>query len=309
MQTPLLRIGTRGSKLALAQAEWVRDRLAAACGLDPAAIAIVAITTTGDRIRNRPLSEIGGKGLFTKEIEEALLAGAIDIAVHSMKDLPAELPERLMIGAVPPREDARDALLSPVAQSIAGLPAKARVGSSSVRRVAQLLRVRPDLDIVALRGNVDTRLEKLKAGAVEATLLACAGLRRLGLAAEITAAIEPEEMLPALGQGALGVEIRRDDDKVRELTTAIEDTRTAAAVACERAFLGALEGSCRTPIAGHARIVDGVLRFAGEALTPDGRRTFGCEREGSPGDAEALGRDAGHEVRREGGASLAALLP
>jgi hydroxymethylbilane synthase len=304
MQTPLLRIGTRGSRLALVQAGEIRNRLAAACGLDPGSIAISAIATTGDRIRDRPLSEIGGKGLFTREIEDALLAGTIDVAVHSMKDLSAVLPDGLMIGAVPPREDPRDGLLSPVAESISGLPASARVGSSSVRRIAQLRRVRPDLDIVAFRGNVDTRLGRLKAGKVQATLLACAGLHRLGLAHEIAAAIAIEEMLPALGQGALGVEIRRNDARVRKLVAAIDDVPTARTVACERAFLGALDGSCRTPIAGHARIVDGVLRFAGEALTPDGRQTFGCEREGSPGDAEALGRDAGEEVRRRGGASL-----
>jgi hydroxymethylbilane synthase len=304
MQTPLLRIGTRGSRLALVQAGEIRDRLAAACGLDPGSIAISAITTTGDRIRDRPLSEIGGKGLFTKEIEDALLAGAIDIAVHSMKDLSAALPDGLVIGAVPPREDPRDGLLSAVAQSISGLPANARVGSSSVRRTAQLRRVRPDLDIVAFRGNVDTRLGRLKAGAVQATLLACAGLHRLGLAHEITAAIAVEEMLPALGQGALGVEIRRNDARVREMAASIDDLPTARTVACERAFLGALDGSCRTAIAGHARIVDGVLHFAGEALTPDGRQTFGCEREGPPGDAEALGRDAGQEIRRRGGACL-----
>ena len=237
MQTPLLRIGTRGSKLALVQAAEMRDRLGAAHGLDPGSIAIAAITTTGDRIRDRPLSEIGGKGLFTKEIEEALLAGAIDIAVHSMKDLPAALPDGLMIGAVPPREDARDALLSPVAQSIAGLPAKARVGSSSVRRAAQLRRVRPDLDIVPFRGNVGTRLSKLKAGEVQATLLACAGLRRLGLEYEITAAIAIEEMLPALAQGALCVEIRRSDERVRGMVAAIDDPPSAQTVACERGFL------------------------------------------------------------------------
>ena len=304
MQTPLLRIGSRGSKLALVQAAEVRDRLVAAHGFDADSIAMQVITTTGDRIGDRPLSEIGGKGLFTKEIEEALLAGAIDIAVHSMKDMPSELPDGLMIGAVPPREDPRDALLSPVAQSVAGLPANARVGSSSVRRAAQLRRVRPDLDIVPFRGNVGTRLTKLKAGEVQATLLACAGLRRLGLECEITAAIAIEEMLPALAQGALCVEIRRSDERVRGMVAPLDDPPSAQAVACERGFLMALDGSCRTPIAGHARIVDGVLRFAGEALTRDGSQAFGCERRGSPGDADLLGHDAGEEVRRKGGPSL-----
>jgi hydroxymethylbilane synthase len=299
MQTLLLRIGARGSKLALAQAAEVRSRLAVARGLDPASITITAITTTGDRIRDRPLSEIGGKGLFTREIEDALLAGAIDIAVHSMKDLPAVLPEGLVIGAVPPREDPRDALVSPVAASISSLPAKAKVGSSSVRRAAQLRRARPDLEIVELRGNVDTRLGKLKAGQVQATLLACAGLRRLGLANEITAAIAVEDMLPALGQGALGIEVRRSDDRVRELVAAIDDPESAQAAACERAFLAKLDGSCRTPIAGYARISDGVLRFAGEVLTPDGGATFECKREGAPADAKNLGGDAGEEIRRK----------
>ncbi|MDP9138276.1 MAG: hydroxymethylbilane synthase, partial [Pseudomonadota bacterium] len=278
--------------------------LVAAHGLDPGSVTITAITTTGDRIRDRPLAEIGGKGLFTKEIEEALRAGAIDIAVHSMKDMPSELADGLMIGAVPPREDPRDALVSPVAQSVDGLPAKARVGSSSIRRASQLRRVRPDLDVVPFRGNVGTRLAKLEAGEVQATLLACAGLRRLGLADAITAAIAIEEMLPAPAQGALCVQIRRGDERVRALVAALDDPHSAQTVTCERTFLGALEGSCRTPIAGHARIVGGVLHFDGEALTPDGSQTFGCRRQGSPADADALGRDAGEEVRRNGGASL-----
>jgi hydroxymethylbilane synthase len=304
MQTPQLRIGSRGSRLARVQADEVRNRLIAACGLEPESVILTTITTTGDRIRDRPLSAIGGKGLFTKELEEALLAGAIDIAVHSMKDVAATLPEGLMIGAVPPREDARDAFLSPVANCIAGLPDRARVGSSSVRRIAQLRRQRPDLEIVTLRGNVDTRLRRLEAGYVQATVLACAGLARLGLAHVPTAILSLEEMLPALAQGALGIEIRREDARVRELVAAIDDPQTAVAVACERAFLEALDGSCRTPIAGHARIADGVLRFAGEALTPDGAMTFACERTGSPEDAPRIGLDAGQEVRRKGGENL-----
>jgi hydroxymethylbilane synthase len=309
MQTPQLRIGSRGSRLARVQADEIRNRLVTSAGLDPGSVVVSTITTTGDRIRDRPLSEIGGKGLFTKELEDALLAGTIDIAVHSMKDLPATLPEGLMIGAVPPREDAREAFLSVVARSLADLPSRARIGSSSVRRAAQLRRLRGDLDVVALRGNVDTRLAKLKKGEVEAILLACAGLARLGLGHEITAILPFEEMLPALAQGALGVEIRRDDAGTTELMAAIEDRQAAREVACERAFLGALEGSCRTPIAGHARIADGVLRFAGEALTPDGAMTFACQRTGSPEDAERLGRDAGDEVRRKGGESLLRAMP
>ncbi|CAN5240216.1 hydroxymethylbilane synthase [soil metagenome] len=301
MQTPRLRIGTRGSRLALIQAEETRTRLAAAHGFDEAEIAIVAITTTGDRVRDRPLSEIGGKGLFTKEIEEALYAGAIDLAVHSMKDMPAVLPDGLVIAALLPREDPRDALLSPVSDTIAGLPPGAVVGSSSVRRTAQVKRIRPDLAIVPFRGNVDTRLQKLERGDVQATLLACAGLNRLGLGHCITAAIEPAEMLPALAQGAIGIEIRVNDERTRALVAAIDDRETSIAVTCERAFLAALDGSCRTPIAGYAYLHGGLLYFRGEALTLDGRFSFGAERTGAYQDATRLGQDAAEEVKRAGG--------
>jgi hydroxymethylbilane synthase len=304
LQTPRLKIGSRGSRLALAQAEETRQRLCAAHGFDPAEIEIIAITTTGDKVRDRPLSEIGGKGLFTKEIEEALLAGGIDLAVHSMKDMPAQLPEPLVIAALLPREDARDALISPHCRSIRDLPKACIVGSASVRRQAQLKRIRPDISVVNLRGNVETRLAKLDRGDVAATFLACAGLNRLGLAHRITAPVPEEDMLPAVAQGAIGVEIRASDERARKLLAAINDAPTETAVACERAFLGSLDGSCRTPIAGHAVIESGRLRFRGEALTLDGQMSFTAERSGTLADAARLGREAGEEVKAKGGRHL-----
>jgi hydroxymethylbilane synthase len=301
MQISRLRIGSRGSKLALVQAEEVKTRLVSALGMEPQQIDIVPIVTTGDRITDRSLSEIGGKGLFTKEIEEALLSRAIDLAVHSMKDLPAVLPKGLVIGGVLTREDPRDAFLSPIAKSIDALPRGARIGSSSIRRAAQLRRRRPDLAFSDFRGNVDTRLRKLKAGDVDATLLACAGLNRLGLQHEITTAIEVEDMLPALGQGTIGIEIRSEGGPLPEAVARINDEATAQAAACERGFLAELDGSCKTPIAGYARVSGGRLYFQGETLTPDGREAFSASREGSPGEAWALGQDAGLEVKRRGG--------
>lgn len=305
MQTPRLKIGTRGSRLALAQADETRQRLAGAHGLDPAAIEIVMITTTGDRERDRPLSEIGGKGLFTREIEEALLAGEIDLAVHSMKDMPTRLPDGLAMAAYLPREDARDAFLSHSAASIMALPQGARFGSSSVRRSAQLKHLRPDIEIVPFRGNVETRLKKLDDGVADATFLACAGLNRLGLAARITAAIAIDEMLPAVAQGAIGLEIRAGDNATRKLVQKISHGPTETAVACERAFLAVLDGSCRTPIAGHAMIAGREIAFRGEALTLDGVHVFRARRFGPVRDAEQLGADAGEEVKARGGALLA----
>jgi hydroxymethylbilane synthase len=308
LQTPRLKIGSRGSRLALAQAEETRRGLCAAHGFDPAEIEIVAIATIGDKLRDRPLSEIGGKGLFTKEIEEALLMGAIDLAVHSMKDMPAQLPESLVIAALLPREDARDALISQRCKSIRELPGSCLVGSASVRRQAQLKRIRADISVVNLRGNVETRLAKLDRGDVAATFLACAGLNRLGLAHRITAPVPEEDMLPAVAQGAIGIEIRTGDDRARELVSAINDKSTEIAVACERAFLAALDGSCRTPIAGHAVIKDNRLEFRGEALTLDGRMTFTANRTGALEDAARLGRDAGEEVKAKGGRHLVDLF-
>jgi hydroxymethylbilane synthase len=304
-QTPLIRIGTRGSKLALAQAHEARNRLISAHGLDEDAIEIVPITTTGDRVRDRPLAEIGGKGLFTKEIEEALFSGAIDLAVHSMKDMPAAIPEGLEIAAYLPREDARDALLSPVAKRIADLPQAAVVGTSSVRRAAQLLRRRPDLKIVPFRGNVDTRVRKLEAGEVQATLLACAGLNRLGLVLPQATPLAIEEILPAVAQGAIGLEIRVDDETTRKLIAAINDRPTETRVICERAFLAALDGSCRTPLAGHAVFEGTEIHFRGEALSENGASCFESIRAGDARDAERLGRDAGEDVKALGGAAIA----
>ncbi|MGE3831531.1 MAG: hydroxymethylbilane synthase [Parvibaculaceae bacterium] len=304
MQTPRLRIGTRGSRLALAQARETRRRLVDAHGFGEDEIEIVAITTTGDQVRDRPLAEIGGKGLFTKEIEEALIAGEVDLAVHSMKDMPSVLPEGLVIGALLEREDPRDAFLSPLCKRIADLPQGATVGSSSVRRTAQLKRIRPDLTCVNFRGNVDTRLMKLARGDVAATLLACAGLNRLGLGDRITAPIDIDEMLPAVAQGAIGVEIRENDERVRALVAPINHMPTSIAVSCERAFLAVLDGSCRTPIAGHARLVNGTLHFRGEALMLDGSATFEAARAGSPEDAARMGREAGAEVKFKGGERL-----
>ena len=300
-----LRIGTRGSPLALVQAHETRDRLVAAHGLNPADIEIVVISVTGDQIRDRPLAEIGGKGLFTKEIEEALLAGNIHMAVHSMKDLPAVLPDGLVIAAVLPREDARDAFLSLTANSIAELPVGAKIGSSSVRRTAQLLRMRPDLKTVLFRGNVQTRLRKLSEGVADATFLACAGLNRLGLAEKITAAMPTEIMLPALAQGAIGIEIREGDEETKQLLSGINHTESSIAVACERAFLQTLDGSCRTPLAGHASLDGGILNFRGHALTLDGVHCFETTRQGPLGDAARMGADAGAEVKARGGALIA----
>ena len=304
-QTPLIRIGTRGSKLALAQAHETRNRLISAHGLADNAIEIITITTTGDRVKDRPLAEIGGKGLFTKEIEEALMSGAIDLAVHSMKDMPAVIPDGLAIAAYLPREDARDALVSPAAKRIADLPPNAVVGTSSVRRAAQLLRRRPDLKIVPFRGNVDTRIRKLDAGEVQATLLACAGLNRLGLALPEATPLAIEEILPAVAQGAIGLEIRMDDEKTRGLIAAVNDGPTELRVICERAFLAALDGSCRTPLAGHASLEGREIRFRGEALSEDGALCFESLRTGSISDAVKLGREAGEEVKALGGTAIA----
>jgi hydroxymethylbilane synthase len=302
---PRIKIGTRGSPLALAQAHETRQRLITAHDLDPADIEIVTITTTGDRIRDRPLVEIGGKGLFTKEIEDALLAGEIHMAVHSMKDVPANLPDGLVIAAILPREDARDAFMSLTASTLADLPKGAVLGSSSVRRTAQVLHLRPDLKPVQFRGNVETRLRKLSEGVADATFLACAGLNRLGLSDKITYAMPTDVMLPAIAQGAIGIEIRANDDTTRALLAAINDGLSEIAVACERAFLKALDGSCRTPLAGHATLNGSGLSFRGHALTLDGVHCFETTRAGSNSDAARMGQEAGAQVRQLGGALIA----
>jgi hydroxymethylbilane synthase len=293
----LIRIGTRGSKLALAQAYELRDRLIRAHGLDEDDFEMVIIKTSGDIIQDRPLSEVGGKGLFTKEIEEALLAGGIDLAVHSMKDMPTKLPDGLAIPCYLPREDVRDAFISLRVGSLAALPKNAVLGTSSLRRQAQVKRLRPDLQVITYRGNVDTRLRKLEEGVADATLLAFAGLKRLGLEERVTALIETDDMLPAVAQGAIGVETREGDERMAGLLGALNDADTTTCVACERAFLAVLDGSCRTPIAGLAELTGGgALRFRGEILAPDGSQRHAAERRGARADAAAIGEGAACEL-------------
>ncbi len=296
-----LRIGTRGSPLALAQAHETKVRLMAAHGLPEGAFEIVPIKTTGDRVQDRPLSEIGGKGLFTREIEDALLAGAIDIAVHSMKDMPTLQPAGLGITCYPPREDPRDAFVSLEAISLAALPGGALIGTSSLRRRAQLLYRRPDLRVVEFRGNVQTRLRKLGEGVADATFLAMAGLRRLGLLEVAKAPIAPEEMLPAVAQGAIGIEQRLDDARVTRLLTAIHDPDTGHRLRAERAFLAGLDGSCQTPIAGLAELSEGGLRLRGEILRPDGSECLALELGGPIAEAEAIGAALAAELLGKAG--------
>ena len=303
-QQSALRIGTRGSPLALVQAREVKSRLAAAAGLEVEVIAIEIIRTTGDIVQHRPLADAGGKGLFAKEIEEALLAGKIDLAVHSAKDLPTELPAGLMLAGFLPREDPRDAFISRKAKTFSELSAGAVVGTASPRRQAIVRRLRPDVGIALLRGNVETRLRKLEAGEVDATLLAVAGLKRLGLLSAVTAILDPDEFLPAVGQGAIAIETRADDARTRGLVAMIDDAETATALAAERAFLAALDGSCRTPIGGHARLRGGMLHFRGMIVKPDGSEAFEVVREGRREDAVKLGADAGRELRERAGADF-----
>ena len=265
-QNRILRLGTRGSKLALVQANMVRDALIA----KGAACEIVILKTSGDRIQDRSLADAGGKGLFVKELEDALLKEDVDLAVHSMKDVPTDLPPGLALSAFLEREDPSEAFLSHKAKSLAELPKGARVGTSSVRRHAQVLRHRPDLEIVLLRGNVDTRLGKLDAGEMDAIYLALAGLKRLGLQDRATQVLNPREWLPSLAQGVIGIEIRETDTHAREVTGQLNHKQTEIAVICERAFQAALDGSCRTPIAGLATVGGDTLTFSGEVLAPDG---------------------------------------
>jgi hydroxymethylbilane synthase len=299
MSTRPLRIGTRGSPMALRQAALVRDRLVAVhpdLGAE-----IMTIRTTGDRVQDRRLAEIGGKGLFTKEIEEALFAGRIDLAVHSLKDVETWLPDGLEIACVLPRDDPHDAFLSRTAPSLAALPKGARIGTASLRRQAQLLRRRPDLEVVPMRGNVDTRLRKLAAGEVDATVLALCGLERLGEAGRATEILPREVMLPAVGQGALAIETRAGEAWLRSLLEPLHDQRTAACVAAERAMLAALDGSCRTPIAGLAEFEGHELILEGLLLMPDGSAEIGANMRGDPARAEMLGTELGRDLRRRAG--------
>ena len=297
-----VRIGTRGSKLALTQAGQVRGGLIAAhADLTADDVELVVIRTTGDRVTDRPLADIGGKGLFAKEVEEALLAGDIDIAVHSMKDLETVLPDGIVVPCVLPREDPRDAFISATVNNIAALPRGAVVGTSSQRRRAQLLYSRRDLEIVMFRGNVDTRLAKIGRGEAVATLLAVAGLNRLGLADRATAVLDPEVMLPAAGQGAVGIECRTGDERAHALIVPLEDADTHTCIICERGVLAALDGSCHTPIAAYARLVEGQLDLTARVLRLDGSEMLETRRKGPVGDAEILGRDAGAELRSRAG--------
>jgi hydroxymethylbilane synthase len=301
LQAAKIRIGTRGSPLALAQAHEVQARLEAAHGPGRLAFEVRAIKTTGDRIQDRPLAEAGGKGLFTKEIEEALIAGEVDIAVHSMKDMPTELPAGLTLAAFLPREDVRDALICTKAGSLGELPGGAVVATSSLRRQAQVRHLRPDLTVVSMRGNVETRLRKLGEGAADATLLALAGLNRLGLAHRAAGPVPVEEMLPAVAQGAIGVEIRADDPARAKLLAPINHQPTALAVTAERAFLAKLEGSCRMPIAALGELTGGHFAFRGMILSPDGSRCYKARREGRPEEALQLAEDAAAEVLAQAG--------
>jgi hydroxymethylbilane synthase len=294
-----VRIGTRGSPLALAQAREVRARLIAAHPplAEPGALEIVVISTTGDRVVDRNLADIGGKGLFTKEIEQALLDGAIDIAVHSMKDVPTLFPDGLVIDCFLPREDPRDALFSAAGGDLASLKLGAVVGTSSLRRQALLLHARPDLKVVAFRGNVETRLAKLAGGIVDATLLAVAGLKRLGKEHLITTILPPETMLPAAAQGAVGIERRCDDARMSVLLAPLDHAATKSRVTAERALLAELDGSCRTPIGALATIDGASLHLAALVIQPDGTKRHMVEVSGAIADADRIGRDAGGQLK------------
>jgi porphobilinogen deaminase len=301
MQTKPFRIGTRGSPLALAQAAETRARLMAAHDLPEEMFEIVVLSTTGDRVTDRPLSEIGGKGLFTLELEEQLTSGDLDFAVHSSKDMPTVLPEGLHISAYLPRQDIRDALIGRTAPSLTALPDGATVGTASLRRQALVRRIRPDLRVTVFRGSVGTRLRKLDEGQVDATLLAFAGLKRLAREDVVTELLDPAEFPPAPAQGAICIESRIGDTRVDALLEAVNDRPTYDAVSCERAFLMALDGSCRTPIAGYALCDGDHLRFSGLILTPDGQKEYSVEMEGARAQAESLGRQAGERVRTAAG--------
>ena len=296
-----LRIGTRGSPLALAQARETRDRLMAAHGLSEAAFEIRVIRTTGDRVQDRSLSELGGKGLFTREIEQALAQDEIDIAVHSMKDMPTLQPAGLAITACLPRADVRDAFVAPGGAVLAALPAGSVVGTSSLRRRAQLRHQRPDLAVVEFRGSVQTRLRKLEEGAAAGTFLAMAGIGRLGLDALPCVPLEPDEMLPAVAQGAIGVEQRSGDDRIGALLEAIHHAPTGLRLAAERAFLAGLDGSCQTPIAGLAELDGEQVRFRGEILRPDGSERLAHEATGPAAEATAIGAAVAALLRTRAG--------
>jgi hydroxymethylbilane synthase len=297
----LLRLGTRGSPLALAQARETQALLARVHDIAPERIEIRVIKTSGDMIRDRALSEAGGKGLFTKEIERALAEGEVDIGVHSSKDMPTLLPDGLVLSAFLEREDVRDALISPRAASIEALPHGAVIGTAALRRQAQLKHLRPDLVTVLFRGNVETRLRKIAEGEADATLLAVAGLKRLGLIGHASAILSEDDFLPAIGQGAICLETRGEDAATNRLVAGIDHRDTHLALRLERAFLTELDGSCRTPIAGHAKVDGERISFRGQILKPDGSAMHETTRSGGVGEVEALGRSAGEQLRAVGG--------
>jgi hydroxymethylbilane synthase len=283
----ILRIGTRGSKLALVQSEWVKGMVEARH--PRVRVELTLIKTKGDKILDAPLSKVGGKGLFVKEIEEALLEGRVDLAVHSMKDVPSELPDELHLAVFPKREDPHDAFVSQQFKSFSKLPQKATVGTSSLRRAAQLLHLRPDLNIIPLRGNVDTRLRKLEAGEFQAIILAAAGLRRLGLSEQITQLMSPGQVLPAIGQGALGLEIRRGDTRTGDVIGFLNHKETEITVRAERAFLKELEGGCQVPLAAFSHLDEGLLYLDGMVAELDGSRILREEMAGEKDKSEDIG--------------------
>lgn len=297
-----IRIGTRGSRLALWQAGYVARQLSAQ--YPGTEVRLVTISTRGDRVLEMPLAEIGGKGLFTQEIEREISDGRIDMAVHSLKDVPAVLPEGLMIGAVLKRAEVRDALVSRSGASLQALPAGARVGTSSLRRRAQLLAVRPDLTVTVLRGNVDTRLKKLEQGGLEAVILAAAGLERLGLGEKITELLPVEIMLPAVGQGILAVELRKDDTGLREQLAFLTDFDTEAAARAERSFLRRIDGSCQVPVGVFAEAVPGGLRLTAKVASLDGRRVVREQLLGAMTAAEQLGKELAERILQNGGQEI-----
>ena len=299
MPDVVMKIGTRGSPLALAQAHMVQSLLANAHQCDPQCFEIVIIKTSGDMIQDRPLGEVGGKGLFTREIDNAMLNGEIDIAVHSSKDLPTLMPDGISVPGYLPREDVRDAFICAIATSLKDLPHGAVLGTASLRRQAQALRLRPDLKIVLLRGNVETRLRKAESGEIHATLLAYAGLKRLGLHNRATSLLNTNDFLPAIGQGAIGLTLRSEDRASQARVAPILDAATGYALAAERAFLNILDGSCKTPIAGLAELVGDRLTFRGMVLRTDGSATYQITREGAKTDGAMIGTQAAEQILQQ----------
>ena len=294
----IFKIGTRGSKLALAQSQWIKKRIETK--YPHIQVELVKIKTTGDKILNSPLSKIGGKGLFVKEIEEALIREEIDVAVHSMKDVPARLPVALTLSTFPEREDPRDALISIGDRTLEELPQGSGVGTCSLRRAAQLLHLRPDLNMVPLRGNIETRLRKLRSGDLQAIILATAGIKRLGLATNITQVISPEQILPAIGQGALGLEVRRDDENTINLLDFLNHKKTEVTIRAERAFLNELEGGCQVPIAAFARLNGKNLRLEGMVAELDGSKIIRDELSGEKDRAEEIGIELARRLLNSG---------